>query len=203
MWGHTVGSFLADFLLCFIPLFVAIDPLGMLPVFCSVTTGYDRARRRKLVLQAVPTALFIGAGFFVLGGPVLDFLNIALADLQIAGGAILFVFSLLDLIITGKPSVEEEDAVGIVPLATPLIVGPAVLTLGLVLVGKYGHVAPLAALLVNLAILAVVLLATDHIMRFIPLNTMKAISKVVMLLLAAIGVAFIREGLTSAIKAAS
>jgi multiple antibiotic resistance protein len=90
-----------SFLLCFIPLFVAIDPVGLLPVFVSVTTGYTPQRRRRLVAEAVPTAAVIGVAFFLLGRLLLGYLNIGVADLRIAGGALLFMYALVDLFVPG------------------------------------------------------------------------------------------------------
>ena len=193
-------STLDAFLLCFIPLFVAIDPVGLLPIFASVTLGKSPAERRSLVLKAVPVALIIGVSFYLLGPHLLRFMNIRLSDLQIAGGILLFLFAMLDLVLPGKPSIQESaDPVGIVPLATPLICGPAVLTLGLVLVQQHGLPLALAALTANLLILMAVLLCTDVVLRFVPMPAMKAMSKVVMLLLAAIGVSLVRAGVVAAI----
>lgn len=183
------------FLLCFIPLLVAIDPLGMAPVFLSVTSGFDTAQRRRLVAHALPTAAAIGVSFFLLGPTLLGYLGVAITDMQIAGGGLLFIFAMLDLFIPGKPSVQESQSLGIVPLATPLIVGPAVLTLGPVLVRQHGPVMAVSALLVNLALLAVTLWFVDAMTRIIPINAMRAISKVIDLLLAAIGVMMVRTGI--------
>lgn len=190
-----------SFLLCFIPLFVAIDPLGLVPVYITVTSRLEPARRRRVVLEAVPAAAVIGVVFFLAGPYVLTFLNITLNDIRIAGGAILFMYALYDLAIVGKPTVVEDDASpGLVPLATPLIVGPAVLTVGLVLVGEYGFVTPVLALLANLVILTVVLAAGERLLTVIPLNAMRALSKVIDLLLAAIGVSLVRLGVQSLIR---
>lgn len=196
-------EFLHQFLLCFIPMFVALDPLGLLPLFVSVTSTMDRERRRRVVLQAVPTALAIGVAFILLGRPLLDYLEIGVPDLQIAGGSLLFIWAMWDLAMSGKPSVNAEESVGLVPLATPLMVGPAVLTLGLVLTDKYQSPwPPVAALTANLAILAAMLLGLERLINYVPLTAMRAISKVVDLLLAAIGVAFVRAGVTAAVLAA-
>lgn len=188
------------FLLCFIPLFVAIDPLGMVPVFVSVTAGMDASERRRLVMQAIPTALAIGLGFFLLGSPLLHFLGIGLSDMQIAGGVLLFVYAVMDMFIPGKPSVREDESVGIVPLATPLIVGPAVLTLGLVLVQQHGMFLAGMALIANLLLLGVALLFASRVLVFVPMNAMRATSKVVDLLLAAIGVALVRQGVVDVMQ---
>ena len=110
-----------------------------------------------------------------------------------------FVFAMLDLVLPGKPAIEESESVGIVPLATPLIVGPATLTLGLVLVQEHGLPLALAAVVINLLILSAVLFSADFVLRFIPVPAMKAMSKVVMLLLAAIGVSLVRTGVLAVV----
>lgn len=194
-----------SFLLCFIPLFVAIDPLGLMPVYVSVTSRLEPARRRRLVIEAIPAAAAIGVVFIIAGPLLLQFLNITVNDVRIAGGTILFLYALYDLAIVGKPSViidENAPSPSIVPLATPLIVGPAVLTVGLVLAGEHGPALPIAALLANLLILAVLFLLADRLMAIIPMNAMRALSKVVDLLLAAIGVSLVRLGIEGALSAA-
>lgn len=182
------------FLLCFVPLFAAIDPPGLAPVFLSVTASKDRPARRRLVVQAITAAFFIGVAFFLGGLTLLNFLGVTVADMRVAGGGLLFIFAMMDLFMTGKPSVHEDESLGIVPLATPLIVGPAVLSLSLVLVQQHGTFNAVGALVANLAILAAVLWYSDEVLRVVPLNAMRAISKVIDLLLATIGVMMIREG---------
>ncbi len=188
------------FWLCFIPLFVAVDPMGLVPVFVSVTGDLDPRLRRRLVLQATPTALAIGLVFFAIGRPLLSFLHIGVPDLQIAGGILLFIYAVVDLFFApGKPSVSEAHSMGTVPLATPLIVGPAVLTAGLVLVDRYSYASAALALIANIVLLTLALLGLEWLLRWIPLDAMRAVSKVVDLLLAAIGVGFVRWGILAAI----
>lgn len=189
-----------SFVLCFVPLFVAMDPLGLVPVFVSITAGNDAAARRKLVMQAIPAAGVIGLLFFALGSPLLKMLRVEVADMQIAGGALLFVYAMMDLFIAGKPAVQENESVGIVPLATPLIVGPAVLTLGLVLVQQHGLAMASSALVLNLLLLGLSLLGASRMMAYVGLQSMRAASKVVDLLLAAIGVAFVRQGVEAFLR---
>jgi multiple antibiotic resistance protein len=78
-----------DFLLVFIPLFVAIDPLGLVPVFLSVTEGMEDARRRRTSFEPVASASVICIGFMFLGEAIFRFLGIA-------GGVILLVLAVLD-----------------------------------------------------------------------------------------------------------
>lgn len=194
-----------EFLLCFIPLFVAMDPPGILPVFFRLTAGCTSAQRKRLVMLAIPSATAIGLIFFVAGRPILDFLHIKVFDLQIAGGILLFLYALMDLVVPGKPAVNApagaapstDNAPGIVPLATPIIVGPAVMTLGLVMVDKYGLAMTSSALIANILILFAIMMASDLILRFFPMQAMNAASKVIDLLLAAIGVMLVREGIVA------
>src|SRR3954469_12411735 len=142
-----------EFLRVFIPLFVAIDPLGLVPVFLSVTDGMDAARRRRTSFEAVASASVICIGFMFLGEAIFRFLGITHQDFRIAGGVILLVLAVLDLLIAGKPAVNEDQMVGIVPLAMPLIAGPATLTTLLVLRGRHGASLTILSLAVNYGLL--------------------------------------------------
>ncbi len=190
------------FLEVFIPLFVAIDPLGLVPIFLSVTRGLPLERRRAVSFEAVGAAFVITLGFMFLGHAIFQFLGITENDFRIAGGIILLVLAIMDLFLHGKPAVEESEMVGIVPLAMPLIAGPATLTTVLVLATReeYGYALTAASLGVNFALLLGALLSANVIARVVGVNALRAFSKLVMVLLAAIAVNFIRVGITRAIR---
>jgi multiple antibiotic resistance protein len=187
----------ATFLEAFIPLFVTIDPLGLVPLFLSMTERMRPEVRRRTSFEAVLWALIIALVWMFTGHAIFRFLAIGEADFRIAGGLILLVLAILDLLMVGKPAVDEHQVVGVVPLAMPLIAGPATLTNILVLAGSVGHAITALAVVANLAILLVVLLAADRIAKFVGLNTLRAFSKLVMVLLAAIAVNLIRTGIQS------
>jgi len=184
----------------FIPMFVAIDPFGMVPIFLAVTEGLSDDRRRQVSFEAVVAATAIALAFMFAGRWLFDFLGITAADFKIAGGVILLVLAVLDLLITGKPAVHEPEIVGIVPLAMPLIAGPATLTTTLVLASRNGYRWTALSLSLNFLILLFVLLAATRIARVLGVNTLRAFSKLVMVLLAAIAVNFIRSGVTDVIR---
>jgi multiple antibiotic resistance protein len=192
---------LRTFFESFIPLFVAIDAFGLVPLFLSVTGGMTEERRRRVTFEAVVAATIIAVSFMFLGRAIFDFLRITEDDFKIAGGIILLVLAILDLLSAGKPAVIEEQTVGIVPLAMPLIIGPATMTTILVLSAR-SYAMTLACLAVNLAILLAVMLLAGRIARLVGINSLRAFSKLVMVLLAAIGVYYIREGVMAAVKAA-
>ena len=194
-------TFLRAFLETFLPLFVAIDPFGMVPVFLGVTDGMSDKRRRRVTFEAVTAATIICLTFMFLGESLFRFLAIEAFDFRIAGGVLLLVLAIYDLLIPGKPAVHERDTVGIFPLAMPLIAGPATLTTTLVLVSRHGYRFTALGLSVNFLILLATLCGAGWVARFIGVNTLRATSKLVMVLLAAIAVNLIRVGIMEAVAA--
>jgi multiple antibiotic resistance protein len=188
------------FIESFIRLFVAIDPLGMLPIFLAITEGMSIARRREVTFEAVSFALVICVAFMVLGNSIFVFLSITEADFRIAGGLILLMLAMIDLLIPGKPAVSEHATVGLFPLAMPLIAGPATLTTTLILAKgeNYGYTFTSISLAINFGLLLLVLLSANWIMRLLGNNALRATSKLVMVLLAALAVNLIRMGVAQA-----
>ena len=185
------------FLEVFIPLFVAIDAFGMIPIFVAVTGNMSEKQRRHVAFVAVLAASLISLGFMLIGQAIFQFVGVTEADFRVAGGILLLVLAVLDLVTTGKPAVNEPEIVGIVPLAMPLIAGPATLTTVLVLSRnqEFGYGLTMVSLLVNFLILHGALLFASTLCRIIGINTLRAFSKLVMVLLAAIAVNFIRTGI--------
>lgn len=188
------------FLEVLIPLAVAIDPLGVLPLFVAMTAGLSPRARRRVSMEALGTGFIVCIAFMFLGQAVFRFLMISDTDFRIAGGIILLVLAILDLLIMGRPAVHVEEIDGIVPLGMPLIAGPAAMTTLLVLVGnpELGYTWTLIGLLATFALLAAALLAANKIVALVGMNALKAMSKLVMILLAAIAVNFIRTGIMAA-----
>ena len=194
-------DWLRTFAQVFIPLFVTIDAFGMVPVFLGVTGKMTEARRRHVSFEAVAAATVITIGFMFLGNAIFAFLRITANDFRIAGGLILLVLAVLDLLIPGKPAVNEDEMVGVVPLGMPLIAGPATLTSVLVLSSEFGRGMTALSLSVNFLILLAALVGASRIARFVGANTLRALSKLVMVLLAAIAVNYIRVGIMNAVRA--
>ena len=184
----------AKFLQAFIPLFVAIDPIGLAAVFLGLGQAVAPEKRQRIADQAIWTGGAVALGFLLLGQTIFSALGISGSDFQIAGGAILFILAARDLI---QPVAEPEklpDDFGVVPLGMPLIAGPASIATLLLLARSLGLWYTLAALGVNLAIVVLVLHYSDWLGRRIGPTGMRAISKIISMLLAAIAVAMIRQG---------
>lgn len=187
-------NLIRPFLLTFIPLFVAIDAFGILPIFISLTAHLSEEERGRTFREAIVAAGLIGGGFMLLGNAIFHYLGITEADFQIAGGAMLFCLSLTDLLFEERTRRFPSHTLGVVPLAMPLIVGPAVLTTSIMLMNRHGFWLTLTAFLVNLAIVWVTLWASERIMNLVGAGTLNVVAKVVNLLLAAIGVMMVRLG---------
>src|SRR3972149_1686686 len=127
-----------EFLLSFVPLFVAIDALGNLPIILTLSEQMTSRERIRMVYIAILTASLVGLGFFFVGKYILELLNISVAHFAIAGGLVLLGLSMRDLV-TGKlmEVPPKEEMIAVVPIGTPLIVGPATLTTLLLLRDEY------------------------------------------------------------------
>jgi len=190
-------AIIRELALTFVPLFVAMDPVGNLPIFLALTQEVGPTRRRQTVNLATLTALGVGLGFVAIGKAIFLLLGIEVADFLMAGGIILLILAVRYLI-TDK-MVETQDlsaseTVGIVPLGTPLVVGPAVLTTLLLLIDQYLIAIVILSFILNLVIQWVLFRQADRIMNFLGRTGANAVSKIVMLLLAAIAVKMIRQG---------
>src|SRR6266550_1254412 len=182
------------FFLAFIPVFVAIDPIGLVAIFMGLGTSASRERRKRQALLGIFTALCISVGFIFLGKIIFTALGITVADFQVAGGLILLGLAGRELLNVAPASREATDDFGIVPLGMPLIAGPALLTALLVLVDTVGLVFTIAALLVNLALVVVAFWNADLVAHWMGRQGLRGVSKIVALLLAAIAVSLIRRG---------
>jgi multiple antibiotic resistance protein len=187
------------FWLAFIPLFVAVDAVGVVPIFLGLAEGVDEAARRRLVADATLAAGAVGVGFIFLGDAVLRFLGVTVGDFQVAGGVVLLVLSIYDLLHPLSPLRQSGAGLGVVPLGVPLIVGPAVLTTLLTVTRTHGFLVTLSAFVLNLAIVWAALRWASLVGRLLGDAGARAVAKIFALLLAAIGVTFIRRGLLAAL----
>ena len=191
-----MNDWLTRFLQAFIPLFVAIDPIGLAAIFLGLGQNVPTARRQKIADQAIWTGGLVALGFLFLGKSIFAALGISVGDFQIAGGLILFILAAKDLIQSAAEPEKLPEDFGVVPLGMPLIAGPASITTLLVLAqnAAIGLIATLAALVVNLVLVVLALHYSEWLGRKIGATGMRAISKIISMLLAAIAVSMIRQG---------
>ena len=183
------------FLLAFIPLFVAIDPIGLVAIFMGLGTRASSEHRKRQAFLGLLTGLLVSIGFIFLGKIIFKALGITVADFQVGGGLILLALAVRELVGFGPHDSESvRSEFGVVPLGMPLIAGPALLTALLILVDSVGLVFTLASLLVNLAIVAIALCNADRFARWMGTQGLRGVSKIIALLLAAIAISLIRRG---------
>lgn len=184
-----------SFVLTFVPLFIVIDALGTLPFVLSLSEDMSRPERRKMIHIATLTAVIVGLAFLFLGRLILDVLDISVGSFAIAGGLILLALS-INYMLTGR-MVEaiKEEMVAVVPIGTPLMVGPATITTLLLLDTQFPLYIVLLSLLLNLFIAWLIFLLGNRIAKFMGQGGLKAVSKVFNLLLAAIGVTMVLKGM--------
>jgi multiple antibiotic resistance protein len=186
-------------LLAFIPLFVSVDVIGLVPIYLGLTLSLGETERRQLVLDATLTAAAIGFVFVFVGDAVLQLLGVTVGDFQIGGGVLLLVLSIYDLLHPDLPLRSPGGSPGVVPLGIPMIVGPGVLTTLLTVVRTYGYIVPLIAFAVNLVIVWAVLRWASLVRRVLGDSGSRAVGAVFNLTLAAIAATFIRRGVMAAL----
>jgi len=179
----------------FIPLFVAMDVFMIIPIFISLTENMSHDQRPVVVKESIFTGLVVSISFVALGEGIFRILGITGDDFKIAGGIVLLVFAVLDLIRAGEQRRKPLGKMGVVPIGVPLIVGPAVLTTTLVLVDHYGILPTIISLLLNLLIVWVSLSHAERLIKIIGKGGVMGLSKIMALLLASIAVMMIRLGI--------
>ena len=192
-----------DFLSLFLPLFVAMDPLGVLPAFIQMTSDLSHARRQKVVNGSILIAGVVGLLFIPLGPMVLSALGLKTGDFQLAGGLLVLVVALRDVVWDQKMFAMEEGAdtgVGIVPIGIPLLVGPAVFATLILLSDRFSWAGIAGSLLLNLLISWAIFRKSSWLMEWMGFTGTKVVSKLAALLLAAYAVMMIRVGFTALMK---
>jgi len=193
-FAKTFSGMIHKFFVAFIPIFVAIDPIGLVAMFMGLAGNASREHRQREGFIGIFTALCVSVGFVFLGKIIFTALGITVADFQVAGGLILLGLAGRELLNISPADREATNDFGVVPLGMPLIAGPALLTALLILVDTVGLIFTLFSMVVNLALVAVAFWNADLVARWMGRQGLRGVSKIVALLLAAIAVSLIRRG---------
>jgi multiple antibiotic resistance protein len=205
-----VNEVLATFLVSFSAIFFVVDPLSAVPMFLVMTRGDPVAKRRETALRASVTAALVLSSFALGGAWIFKLLGIGLPAFKVAGGVVLLLLA-LDMIRT-QPSrtritdgeVEEGtgmDDIAIVPLAMPLLAGPGSIATAIVLMarargGPWWHgAAVLLAIALTCAAAGVILAGAARTERMVGKTTLAIVERVAGLLLVAIAIQFMMDGL--------
>ncbi len=195
-----------SFLHIFVPLFAVIDPFAALPLYISLTSGFSKRQKNRVIRESFITSLSLLIFFAFLGIYILDFMGISIAALMIAGGLLMLVVS-FEMVKEGdKPRStekkkvihEEVGDVGIVPLGTPMLAGPGAISLVIILMGKYSSEVPMIILSIFLVLIitALVFWGAGYIMKVIGEKGSRALTRVMGLLVTAFAVQYILDGIS-------
>lgn len=184
-----------NFVLTWLPLFIVIDAFGNLPFVISMSEGMNKQERRKMVHIAILTATVVGLVFLFFGQFILNALDISVGAFAIAGGIVLLILSIRYMTTGHMVTTAKEEMVAVVPIGTPLTVGPATITTLLLLAIQFPLYWVLVSFILNMLITWLIFLMSQKITGFMGQGGLRAISRVFSLLLAAIGVSMVIRGL--------
>lgn len=198
-----------------VALVAVANILPILPVVLTTLAQAPRHDRRRIGLSALLLGNVVAFLFAYGGGFLLAAMRSRVDDLRIAGGLVLLIFAIYDLLFSREQrkealgelaEAEAEPAgetVGLVPLGVPLMVGPATLTAGLVVAESFGAAILALGLAINVVVNGAILLLGQRLMDFVGHGTLRATGKIFGLLLATIAVTMIRIGVENLVGGAS
>jgi len=178
----------------FVTLFVIMDPLGSLPLFMSLTKGMPTKEIRRNVDKAVFVAAVLLFIFLFLGLKIFEFFGINLDSFQIAGGIILLIIGILYVFGTSLKYVKHHGTDLSIPIGTPLLTGPGAITTIIILVKQDGTLVTVIAAFLTLLATWIILLNSARLYKILGEHWSNVISRVMGIILAAVAVRFITEG---------
>lgn len=184
----------------FITLFVIMDPVGNLPIFMSMTKGMPINEIKKNVDKSILVAAILLFLFLFLGIRIFDFFNINLNSFQIAGGIILLILGITYVLgITHKFMKTHGNDLSI-PIGTPLLTGPGVITITIILVKENGTYVTVIAAFLTLLATWLILWNASKLYKILGEHWTNVISRVMGIILAAIAVDFITKGIVNILE---
>ena len=197
-----------------ITFFVVIDPPGCAPIYAGLSSGASPLQRRSMAIRAVGVASAILFVFALVGEKLLHGLGISLASFRIAGGIMLFLIA-LEMVFEKRTQRREDRAaevaadpevedVSIFPMAMPMIAGPGSIATVMLLMartnGLQASLVVLAAMVTILLLTLLALLAAGPLMRLLGTRIEAVITRLLGVLLAALAVQFVMDGLQVSLR---
>jgi multiple antibiotic resistance protein len=183
----------------FFAVFGVMDPVGNIPFFLTFAGALDKKGKERFARSAILYAGGILIVFMLLGNAILDVFQISMESFRIAGGIALFLIGvkiLFGIEVGGeKEGDKKEKNPSIMPLATPLIAGPGMISLVIILAKEYGYLLTLAGILGNLLLNYIVFRLAPYVLKIFGKREIMVFANMMGLILMAIGVEFIRKAL--------
>ncbi len=197
----------------FATLFVTIDPIGLAPIFLGLTDGLSSAERRSVATRATLIALFLMTLFLIAGQLILDTLGITIHAFRVAGGLLLF-YTAFEMVFGSRQERKQQASdeaissdqianIAVFPLALPLIAGPGAISAAILLSSEDPSIewqlALFGVIIVVLILVAVAFLAANRIDRYLGKTGRMILTRLLGVLLAALSVQFVVDGLVALI----
>jgi len=186
-----------DIIEAFIALFVIMDPIGNLPIIINLTKGMPLNEVRKNIDRAVFTAGVLLFIFLFLGIQIFDFFGIDLDSFQIAGGIVLLIIGIMYVFGASIRYVKHHSTDLTVPIGTPLLTGPGVITTTIILVKENGIFVSVIAAFLTLLATWLILTHSSKLYKALGEHWANVISRIMGIILAAIAVKFITDGIVN------
>ena len=178
-----------------IALFIIVDPLGNVPIFIGLTESMDETHRKKTFRTATITGLALLLCFALAGQQILVLFGISLNSFMVAGGLLLLLVAISLLMAGGwREAAASPESVGAVPIGCPLLVGPGAITTTILSLQSVGVVVTILSVLITFGIVWLVLKFINPIYRFLGRTGSLVITRVMALLIAAIAVQYVLQG---------
>ena len=197
---------LALYVTAFVTLFVIVDPIGLAPLFVALTQGMAAEARRAIAIRAVLIGAVLLTAFGLFGEALLGFVGISMPAFRIAGGVLLFLTA-LDMLFERRTKRREGQAThaddpSVFPLATPLIAGPGALATMILLVGERESdwlwiAAVHGVMLAVMTVVFLFFLLAGPIERLLGPVGINVVTRLLGMLLAALSVQFVLDGLST------
>ncbi len=193
---EVIISAAPDLIKATISLFIIVDPLGNLPILVSLTEKMDGEERKRTFQAATATGIILLLFFALLGEQILILFRISMQSFMIAGGILLLLIA-MRMLLTGSWNGEgaSQESVGVVPIAIPLLVGPGAITTTILNIRLFGVAVTVASVLIVFSVVWLTLRFIDQIHRLLGRSGSLIISRVMALIIAAIAVEYIIEGI--------
>ena len=191
-------------------MFVAIDPISLVPIFAGLTTGLSKSQIRSIYLRATLVSLLVLSSFWLFGNAILDVMNISMDSFRIIGGLFLIVIAFQMVFEqrqsrrqnTADTAIDDETikSIAIFPLSIPLIAGPGAMATSLLL-SKESYLSIADAMVSYLPILVVMLMAllamwlSSQLASKLGPTIITVVQKIFGLLLGALAIEFVNEGI--------
>ena len=193
----------SSFLQAFVTLFAIFDPIGVLPIFVSLTGGLPAEARNRIVRTSSLVSLGILLAFAYLGLQLFQLLGITLNDFRIVGGLILLIFAVRYVLgrEASRSLPRKGEEIAVFPLATPLLAGPGSISVVVLMVRPpFGPLTTLAVILLNVLLAWVVLRFGLRLHGLLGRQGSSVISRIMGLIIGAIAIRMLREGVVELVR---